>query len=71
MKSLIKIIMFFQVKELCLYFVEMSRKVTVMNEVIITLQQLKVPDMIHNIIPPPIFFQTHRDFDTKSLVIFF
>ena len=26
---------------------------------------LKVPDMIHNIIPP-IFFQPHSDFGTKS-----
>ena len=31
---------------------------------------LKVPDMIHTIIPP-IYFQTYADFGTKSLIIFF
>ncbi len=31
--------------------------------------KLKVPDMIHNIIPP--IFQIHSDFGTKSLIIFF
>ena len=35
------------------------------------LNNIEVPDMIHNIILPHHFFQTHCEFGTKSVVIFF